>query len=206
MSWWAACLLAALPTFGQEGSEERPRTAVVNIQELFRNYYKSQKTQDEINLERARIQKDHNDAVGRLRSMDEGLRQLEARLQQLGARLMEVRLSDADRQALAREREPLLREKGLRLQERESLDRQRLDEMAARHEELNKKMVVRMESLLAEIRGIVAERAEKAGFDLVFDVEGLNTSQVPFLLHAKDSTDIKAMIQKELNKDAAPQN
>jgi Skp family chaperone for outer membrane proteins len=177
---------------GQESSEEKLRTAVVNIQELFRNYYKSQKTQEEINLERARIQKDHNDTVGRLRSMDEGLRQLEARLQQ-------PELAES-------EREVLLREKGLRLQEREALDRQRFESLEARHGELNKKMMVRMENLLEEIREIVAERAEKTGFDLVLDVEGLNTSQVPFLLHAKDATDITPMILKELNKDAPPQN
>jgi hypothetical protein len=32
----------------------------------------------------------------------------------------------------------------------------------------------------------------------------LNSSQVPFLLHAKDATDITPMILKELNKDSAP--
>jgi hypothetical protein len=36
----------------------------------------------------------------------------------------------------------------------------------------------------------------------VFDSAGLNTSQVPFVLYAKDATDITPMILKELNKDA----
>ncbi|NIP92457.1 MAG: hypothetical protein GWO24_02875, partial [Akkermansiaceae bacterium] len=80
---------------------------VVNIQELFRQYYKTRRTHDEINLARARIQKEHNDTKGRLRSLTEGLRQLEARLQreQLGSRA----------------RAALEREMGLRLQEWEGL-------------------------------------------------------------------------------------
>lgn len=189
LSWWW-CVLGALPGWSQGSSEEHLRTAVVNIQELFRNYYKSQQTQEEINHERARIQKDHNDIMSRLRSMDEGLRQLDSRLQQPGMPKAE--------------RDELLREKGLRLQERESLDKQCRDTLQARHTELNQKMVVRMESLLDEIREIVADHAARAGFDLVFDIDGLNTSQVPFLLHSKGAVDITPILLKELNKDAPP--
>ncbi len=184
--------LAGSPGWGQESAEEKPRAAVVNIQELFRNYYKTQKARDEINLERARIQKDHNDTVGRLRSMAEGLRQLEARLQTEG-------LDPSQRASLERER-------GLRRQEREALDQQRRNVVQARHAELNQKMVLRMENILAEIRDLVAEKAERAGYDLVFDVEGLNTSQVPSLLFAKEATDITPMILKELNKDVPPRD
>ena len=36
----------------------------------------------------------------------------------------------------------------------------------------------------------------------MFDVEGENTAQVPFLLCAKDATDITSVIQKELRKKA----
>lgn len=169
-------------------NEGKPRAAVVNIQELFKQYYKTRRTHDEINLARARIQKEHNDTKGRLRSLTEGLRQLEARLQreQLGSRA----------------RAALEREMGLRLQEWEGLDQQRREAVKARHGELNQKMVVRMEKLLEEIREIVAKKAEQSGYDLVFDVDGLNTSQVPVLLFARDATDITSMILEELNKGA----
>jgi len=189
---WGVGLLLGGVAYAQDGSQEKPRTALVNIQELFRKYYKSGRTQAEINLERARIQKDHNDTVGRLRSMDDALRQLDARLQQ-------NHLSQEDQAALERE-------KGLRLQERQALDQHRRDVLVARHSELNKKMVVRMENLLEEIRALVAEWADQAGYDLVFDVDGLNTSQVPVLLFSKDATDITPIILKELNKDAPPQD
>ena len=172
----------------QEDSEEQPKAAIVNIQKLFKNYYKAEKTQGEINLERARIQKEHNDLGGRVRSMDEGLRQLETRLQK-------TNLEEEARASLERE-------KGLRQGERESLDRERRTTARARHGELNRKMVLRMENLLEEIREIVIEHAERTGYDLVFDVEGLNSAQVPVLLFAKEATDITPMILKELNKNA----
>ena len=176
----------------QEDSEEQPKAAIVNIQKLFKNYYKAEKTQGEINLERARIQKEHNDLAGRVRSMDEGLLQLETRLQK----------TDLEEEARA----SLEREKGLRQEERESLDRERRTTARARHGELNRKMVLRMENLLEEIREIVVEHAERTGYDLVFDVEGLNSAQVPVLLFAKDATDITSMILKELNKNAPSRN
>jgi Skp family chaperone for outer membrane proteins len=176
----------------QEDTEEQPKAAIVNIQELFKKYYKAEKTQEEINLERARIQKEHNDLAGRVRSMDEGLRQLETRLQK----------TDLEEEARA----SLEREKALRQEERASLDRERRTTARARHGELNSKMVLRMENMLEEIREIVVEHAKRTGYDLVFDVEGLNSAQVPVLLFAKDATDITPMILKELNKNAPSRN
>lgn len=185
-------LALVLPAWGQDedkdGNEDKLRTGVVHIQQLFKSYYKVTRAQEEINMERARIQKEHNKLAGRVRSMDQGLRELTARLQstELGVR----------------DRASLEREKGLRSQERDMLDHERRAKALARHTELNQKMVARMEALLDEIREVVADQAARTGYDLVFDVEGLNTSQVPMVLFAKDATDITPMILKELNKSA----
>ncbi len=170
--------------------EEKLQTAVVNIQELFRSYHKVERAQEEINLERARIQKEHNDLMGRLRGMDQGLRQLEGALQVTD-------LSEQRRSALERE-------KGVRVHEREHLNHDQISDIHARHRELNRKMVARMDVLLREIHLLVAEQAEDLGFDLVFDLDGAGTSQVPMLLYARDAVDITPMILKELQKRVAP--
>ena len=65
-------------------------------------------------------------------------------------------------------------------------------------------MVQRMKGILEEIRKLVEEKAKADNFDYVFDKSGLSTSQVPFLLYAKDATDITAGLLKDLNKDAPP--
>jgi outer membrane protein len=167
--------------------EEKLRTAVVNIQNLFRNYHKVDKAEEEINMERARIQKEHNDVAGRLRSMDQSLRELEVSLQS-------TNLTGQNRSSLERE-------KGVRFHERERINHERTSDLRARHTELNRKMVARMDALLQEIHDLVAVQAERLGFDLVFDVDGTSTSQVPMLLFARDAMDITPMILKELNKN-----
>ena len=168
--------------------EEKLRTAVVNIQKLFRNYHKVDKAEEEINMERARIQKEHNDVAGRLRSMDQSLRELEVSLQS-------TNLTGQNRSSLERE-------KGVRFHERERINHERTSDLRARHTELNRKMVARMDALLQEIHDLVAGQAEGLGFDLVFDIDGTSTSQVPMLLFARDAMDLTPMILKELNKNA----
>ena len=167
--------------------EEKLRTAVVNIQKLFRNYHKVDKAEEEINMERARIQKEHNDVAGRLRSMDQSLRELEISLQSTNL--------------TGRNRSSLEREKGVRFHERERINHERRSDLQARHTELNRKMVARMDALLKEIQDLVAVQAEGLGFDLVFDIDGTSPSQVPMLLFARDAMDITPMILKELNKN-----
>jgi outer membrane protein len=169
-------------------AEEKPRTGVVHIQTLFRDYYKTLEAQAQINAERARIQKEENEMLQRVKVFDEKLRDQTKRLQ-------DSELEEEERSALSRD-------VGMLFQEREALERLRKQSIQARHLELNQKMVARMNGILEEIRGIIAESAEGAGFDYVFDVEGLSTAQVPFLLYAKDATDITPMIQKELGKGA----
>ncbi|MEC8943217.1 MAG: OmpH family outer membrane protein [Verrucomicrobiota bacterium] len=167
--------------------EEKLRTAVVNIQKLFRNYHKVDKAEEEINMERARIQKEHNDVAGRLRSMDQSLRELEVSLQS-------TNLTGQNRSSLERE-------KGVRFHERERINHERTSDLRARHTELNRKMVARMDALLQEIHDLVAGQAEGLGFDLVFDIDGTSPSQVPMLLFARDAMDLTPMILKELNKN-----
>ena len=167
--------------------EEKLRTAVVNIQKLFRNYHKVDKAEEEINMERARIQKEHNDVAGRLRSMDQSLREL-------GVSLQSTNLTGQNRSSLERE-------KGVRFHERERINHERTSDLQARHTELNRKMVARMDALLQEIHDLVAGQAERLGFDLVFDIDGTSSSQVPMLLFVRDAMDITPMILKELNKN-----
>ena len=169
-------------------AQEKPKTALVNIQSLFRGYYKTHEAQAQINAERARIQKEDNEIRQRVKVFDQ-------RLQELTQRLADPAFPEDQRQEASRK-------VGLLFQERETLGRMRSQKIEGRHQELNRKMVARMEGILGEIRGIIAESAEKSGFDYVFDVEGENSAQVPFLLYAKEATDITPMIQKELSKGA----
>lgn len=174
-----------------EGTGKKLRTATVNIQKVFRSYHKVTRAETEINVERSRIRKEQNQQEVKLRAMDQALRELEGSLQEL---------DDSDVR-----RAELEREKGVRFRERERWKWQRALDLKASHADLDRLMVARMEVLLEEIRRVVRVEAERMGYDLVFDIEGTGSSQVPFLLFAKDAHDITARIIGIL-AESAPQS
>lgn len=162
--------------------------ATVDMQELFKQYYRTNEAQKQINVERARIQKDNNERLSRIR-------ELETSLGNLRKQLDDPAINDSKKQTLFKEFQT-------KQQEGVALDRERREFLQRRNQALNEKMVQRMKGILEEIRKLVEEQAKKDDYDYVFDKSGLSTSQVPLLLYTKDATDITAVLLKDLNKDA----
>lgn len=184
---FSIALAASLATvaFAQEG---KLNIATVDMQELFKQYYRTNEAQKQINVERARIQKDNNERLARIR-------ELEGTLANLRKQLEDPSLNDSKKQTLFKEWQT-------QQQEAIALDRERREFLQRRNQALNEKMVQRMKGILEEIRKLVEEKAKLDNYDYVFDKSGLSTSQVPFLLYTKDATDITAGLLKDLNKDA----
>lgn len=180
---FAASLAAAAGA--QEG---KLKIATVDMQQLFKEYYRTAEAQKQINVERAKIQKDNNERLGRIR-------ELENDLQNLKKQLEDPAISDSKKQTLFKDWQT-------KQQEGIALDRERREFLQRRNQALNEKMVQRMKGILEEIRKLVEELAKTESYDYVFDKSGLSTSQVPFLLYTKDATDITASLLKDLNKNA----
>ncbi|MBK1883863.1 OmpH family outer membrane protein [Luteolibacter pohnpeiensis] len=164
------------------------KIATVDMQELFKQYYKTNEAQKQINVERSRIQKDNNERLSRIR-------ELETTLDSLRKQLDDPAINDSRKQALYKDFQ-------MQQQEGTALDRERREFLQRRNQALSEKMVQRMKGILEEIRKLVEEQAKADDYDYVFDKSGLSTSQVPFLLYTKDATDITAGVLKDLNKDA----
>jgi Skp family chaperone for outer membrane proteins len=162
--------------------------ATVDMQELFKQYYRTNEAQKQINVERARIQKDNNERLARIRTLEENLGSLRKQLE-------DPAIADSKKQTVFKEWQ-------MQQQEGIALDRERREFLQRRNQALNEKMVQRMKGILEEIRKLVEEQAKTDNYDYVFDKSGLSTSQVPFLLYTKDATDITAGLLKDLNKDA----
>ena len=184
--FFAAVFAAAL--VASASAQDKLKIATVDMQELFKQYYKTNEAQKQINVERARIQKDNNERLARIR-------ELEGQLGALRKQLEDPAINDAKKQALFKDWQ-------MQQQEGIALDRERREFLQRRNQALNEKMVQRMKGILEEIRKLVEEQAKKDDYDYVFDKSGLSTSQVPFLLYTKDATDITAGLLKDLNKDA----
>ena len=183
----ALAFAASLATMAvaQEG---KLNIATVDMQELFKQYYRTNEAQKEINVERARINKDNNERQTKIRELADGLAKKQKQLE-------DPSLADSKKQTLYKEWQA-------EQQEGIALDRERREFLQRKNQQLNEKMVQRMKGILEEIRKLVEEKAKVDNYDYVFDKSGLSTSQVPFLLYAKDATDITVGLLKDLNKDA----
>ncbi len=185
--FFAVALAASFATIAV-AAEGKLNIATVDMQELFKQYYRTNEAQKQINVERARIQKDNNERLARIRELEENLAKLRKQLE-------DPALNDSKKQTLFKEWQ-------MQQQEGIALDRERREFLQRRNQALNEKMVQRMKGILEEIRKLVEEKAKVDNYDYVFDKSGLSTSQVPFLLYTKDATDITAGLLKDLNKDA----
>lgn len=173
------------PAVAQEG---KLKIATVDMQKLFKEYHRTNEAQKEINVERARIQKENNDRLGRIREIDTDL-------QGMRKQLDDPSLAESKKQSI-------YSEFSVKQQEGIAHDQERRDFLQRRNKSLNETMVARMKGILDEIRKLVEEKAQQQDYDYVFDKSGLSTSQVPFFLYTKDATDITGGLLEELNKDA----
>ncbi|MEM9238183.1 MAG: OmpH family outer membrane protein, partial [Verrucomicrobiota bacterium] len=164
------------------------KIATIDMQQLFKEYHRTNDAQKQINVERARIQKENNERLARIRELD-------TELQNMRKQLDDPSISDSKKQSVYRDWQ-------MKQNEGIALDRERREFLQRRNQALNEKMVQRMKGILEEIRKLAEEKAKAEDYDYVFDKSGLSTSQVPFLLYTKDATDITAVLLKTLNKDA----
>lgn len=190
--FFSAALAALLVSIGSASAADKINIATVDMQELFKQYYRTNEAQKQINVERARIQKDNNERLSRIRELEESLNSLRKQLD-------DPAINDSKKQAVYKDFQA-------KQQEGIALDRERREFLQRRNQALNEKMVQRMKGILEEIRKLVEEQAKKDNYDYVFDKSGLSTSQVPFLLYTKDATDITSVLLKNLNKDAPPES
>ena len=190
--FFSAALAALLVSIGSASAADKINVATVDMQELFKQYYRTNEAQKQINVERARIQKDNNERLSRIRELEDSLNSLRKQLD-------DPSINDSKKQTLYKDFQA-------KQQEGIALDRERREFLQRRNQALNEKMVQRMKGILEEIRKLVEEQAKKDNYDYVFDKSGLSTSQVPFLLYTKDSTDITGVLLKDLNKGAPPES
>ncbi|MEM1083359.1 MAG: OmpH family outer membrane protein [Verrucomicrobiota bacterium] len=164
------------------------KIATIDMQQLFKEYHRTNDAQKQINVERARIQKENNERLARIRELD-------TELQNMRKQLDDPSISDSKKQSVYRDWQ-------MKQNEGIALDRERREFLQRRNQALNEKMVQRMKGILEEIRKLAEEKAKAEDYDYVFDKSGLSTAQVPFLLYTKDATDITPELLTTLNQDA----
>jgi len=165
-----------------------PKIATVDMQELFKQYFRTHEAQKQINEEQARIQGEHQERLDRIRK-------LETSIGDLRKQIDDPSIADTRKQGLFRDFQA-------QQQEAVHLERELRETMQRRSQMLRERMVKQMRGILDQIRELVEAQARKDDYDIVFDKSGLSTTQLPVLVYSKDATDITGILLKDLNKDA----
>jgi len=167
---------------------EAPKIATVDMQKLFREYYRTVAAQKRFNVEYARIQKgvsERTEAMGKLSRM----------LRAMSAKVENKEMTEGEKEKLRGEAK--LMDQELRMM-RDELKRY----VESEKMKVAKLKGLSMRGIMDEIRKKVIEHSKEQGFDFVFDISGKNTNQVSFFIFLKDAQDITDNMLKELNKFA----
>ena len=124
------------------------------MERLFNEYYQTAKIQREINIDRARIQRDNNDRLAIIREIDSKLQKIREQLkaEDLGAK----------------QRDDLDTEGRELSQDGKSKERERTEFLDRRNRALSERMRKQMRGILVKIQRTVSERAKEGNYDFIF--------------------------------------
>jgi outer membrane protein len=182
----AALVLLAGPV---SAGEKPLKIATVDMQRLFAGYHRAVAAQKESHVEMARLKKQDNDRLARIR-------EIEVELEAFRKQAEDPVLAESKRVKLQQQWSD-------RRQEGVALERERRDFVESRRRNLNERMLRQMGELIAEIRGHVTEVARTEDYDYVFDSSAQSLNHVPFLIAKHEADDLTEALLTKLNAGAA---
>ena len=175
----------ASPAMGQEG--ESFKMAGINVQRVFQEFHKTGRTEKQINQARIKIQKADRKVRAQLQRME---------------RAVTAEAEKANDDSLSEDDKKALRDKlTLMLSERSQLNQERKKRYDGSNNQLNQDMINTMAGILGEIQRFVQSYAEENGFDIVFDLSGTSTNQLPPVMAGKGMADITSIVIAQLNQE-----
>ena len=179
-------LIAALllPLFCSAGSSAK--IAVVDLEKVFREYYKSRIAEDLIKQQAAAYRKYIMQLQEELQQLSDAVKT--ARRNALNIALSQEEKNKADAEAAAKAKAFRAKEAELKLfAEERSADMRKLE---------NSKRA----EIMSDIRAELKKRAAAGGFDFVFDSSGRSMNDQPALLVYPERNDITNAVIRELNR------
>lgn len=167
--------------------QQRLKIATVSMERLFNEFNQTEKVQREVNIERARIQRENNNKLASIREID-------AKLQKIREELKSEELGE-------KQRADLLEESNELAQDGKSKERERTQFLELRNQGLGQKMRKQMRGILVKIQRTVSETAKEGNYDFIFDTSGNSNQGIPFVLHARETTDLTDMLLKKINEE-----
>ncbi len=188
MKWLGILLAVILTSMSLVGAEASPaqRFAVVNLEKIFQEYYKSRIAEDAIK-EQAEVFRNT------MMRLNEELRLLKEEVRTARINMDNIALSDEDRTT---NRENLER-KNRQISEKEA-DIEYY--MKQRNTEMEKIIKNKREAILADIKKEIQRRAVAEGYDFVLDSSNKTMSDQPLVLLFPERFDLTEAVITELNR------
>ncbi|MBQ4337498.1 MAG: OmpH family outer membrane protein [Lentisphaeria bacterium] len=183
-------LLAAVLSL-QAAAPKGERIAVVNMETVFRQYFKSRIAADTLR-QQSEVYRTY------IMAEQDKLREVEKEMNAARDAAQNLALSAAERESKKQLFEA--KEKELR-QKKAALNRY----MVERNRTLSNVEKNKRQEILADIRAEAAKQAVSGGYTFVLDSSGMTTSGIPAVLYAPPTADLTAKILKSLNAVAVPQ-
>lgn len=183
-------LLAAVLSL-QAAVPKGERIAVVNMETVFRQYFKSRIAADTLR-QQSEVYRTY------IMAEQDKLREVEKEMNAARDAAQNLALSAAERESkkqLFEAKEQELRQK------KAALNRY----MVERNRTLSNVEKAKRQEILADIRAEAAKQAVSGGYTFVLDSSGMTTSGIPAVLYAPPTADLTAKILKSLNAVAVPQ-
>ncbi len=184
-------LIAALLLVGSGFAQAQTRIGTVDLVKVFNDYWKTK--QSKLALEESR-----NELKKEFETMQEAHKKLALEFQKL--------VTDANDQAVSSE-EREKRKKALEPRAKELRDSEEsLKQYLARNEtDLKMKTERMMETVIKDIKSVIAARARTGGYTMVVDVSAKSLAQTEVVLYTTGDSDITDAVVKELNAAAPPE-
>ncbi|MEM9399732.1 MAG: OmpH family outer membrane protein [Verrucomicrobiota bacterium] len=177
--------LIALTTLTCNLSFAETKTAVVDMNKIFKEYFKTEEAEKEITDMMNGYKKDHDERMADYQKLVEQIKELQEAvkdpsLSESARKERESKLKDKVGEARTRERE---------ISEfRNTTNKLRMD----KQKNMREKIVVEINETI--------EKIAKGKYNMVFDKSGMNLSGVPTLVFADGVTDISSEVISSLNK------
>lgn len=167
-------------------SSRPQRFAVVNLEKIFQEYYKSKIAEDAIK-QQAEV---FRNAMMRL---NEELRTLKEEARTSRVNMDNIALSESERNECRKNAE----QKARQIAEKEADIELYMNQ---RNTEMRKSVQAKREIIIADIKKEIQRRATAEGYDFVLDISGKTASEQPVVLLFPKLDDLTTQVIKELNR------
>jgi outer membrane protein len=179
---------ALLFAFSAAVASAQSRIATVDLVRVFDQYWKTKQSKLALNDSKAELKKE-------LDTMNEAHQKLATQYRQLVAEANDQAVSSEERERRKKALEPRVKE----LQDSEATMKSFVGRGEAELEQKTKRM---METVIEDIRKVVAGRAKAAGYAYVLDSSAKSLSQTEVVLYSSGDADLTDAVVKELNLSA----